>query len=268
MAPRRRVAFSSSVDVRTFNTDESQAEEDISSGDSDSECDEGSSSSSSIEIVDVIDLTGKDSHAHLPSEPVDGLPIGWTVRHVPRSGGGRYSYYYSPHCQHKFKSKIEAKRFIACVEGDEANGDESIAYGIFRHGKANKTTIPKKKGTVIASKKSKKGGSSVLEIEYAATIHAASENIRKKKKGGSNVLEVEYADNHHHRSDTAMAASSDDNHEDDEDDEEDGDNSTHNNGRKKDESAQSGDVERQLNRDATDPLNSDPSNSSTPQLPG
>lgn len=270
MAPRR-VAFSSSVDVRTFNTDGIRAEEDDSSSsdgssDSDSECDEGSSSSSSIEIVDVIDLTGNDSHAHLPSEPVDGLPIGWTVRHVPRSSGsGKYSYYYSPH-QHKFKSKIEAKRFIACVEGDEANGDESIAYGIFRHGKANKTIITKKKGTV-ASEKSKKGGSSVLEIEYAtATHHAASENIRKKKKGGSNVLEVEYADNHH-RSDTAMVASSDDNYE---DDEEDGDNNnTQHNGRKKDESTQSGDVERQLNRDATDPLNPDPSNlGSTPQLTG
>jgi hypothetical protein len=93
----------------------------------------------------------------LCSQPVEGLPSGWT-RILVRHKNGNYKgkddpYYFSPLQSYKFNSLVKVKRFLVCLE--EAGGDEVAAYVNFRGGSNAGQTEAKIKASIIMEKKRK-----------------------------------------------------------------------------------------------------------------
>jgi len=139
-------------------------------------------------IIEVIDLTQSppSCHSHFSSRPAEEFPDGWLLREIPRSkrsNARKDKVYYSPELELEFKSRSEVKRFLKCLE--EANGNESVAIGIFR-------------GDTKASSSS----------SATATAHGKkSNNSTSAKMAGSRVLDVEYAPKSSQTNDVAADAS-------------------------------------------------------------
>jgi len=65
----------------------------------------------------------------IPLQPVDGFPSGWVSHKIPRPGSqvarSKDTYYYSPKNKLRFRSKVQARRFLDTLE--KVGGDEMMA---------------------------------------------------------------------------------------------------------------------------------------------
>ena len=72
----------------------------------------------------------RDIVSDVPARPADGLPTGWTMRVIRRSGKSKWvkhdKYWYSPVESYRFLSMTKIQQFLERLE--EVGGDEVMAY--------------------------------------------------------------------------------------------------------------------------------------------
>ena len=91
-----------------------------------------------VNFQDSSHLTHDDDD-HIPAQPAEGLPDGWTLRKIPRVDGSRSdTVWYSPKKRFQFRSKQRVQDFLIRLEG--TNGDESVAMQLHKN-KCRKRTV-------------------------------------------------------------------------------------------------------------------------------
>mmetsp|Transcript_41781 Transcript_41781/g.87687 ORF Transcript_41781/g.87687 Transcript_41781/m.87687 type:complete len:773 (-) Transcript_41781:55-2373(-) len=107
------------------------------------------------------DKTSKQNLGHAGEQDdvdemrAEGLPEGWTTRHVARPKGEQKDlWWHSPKMKYPFRSEKEVNRFLDILK--ETGGDEDAAFRQYNQKDQGKTTVTKTEKSPIAKNKRKR----------------------------------------------------------------------------------------------------------------
>lgn len=123
-----------------------------------------------------------ENDGHVPAEPAEGLPCGWTQRRTSRPNGAQKdTAFYSPQNNYKFRSKAEVRRFLEALK--EAGGDEAEAIEL--HKRRGRRKLAVAVGAMTAGG-AKWDNMEISEAEKVSTAEAISIGAKRTTDGESN----------------------------------------------------------------------------------